>query len=991
VRTNSLKRQALFGSSALVAVALLASQPAFAQEKTAADEKAADEEIVVTGTLIKNPNLVSSQPVTVTTSDVIQLRASNVAEEVLRDIPGIVPSIGSAVNNGNGGASYVNLRGLGSNRNLVLLDGNRLAPSELAGRVDLNNIPLALVERVDALTGAAVTTYGADAITGVVNFVTKRSFTGVELNTSYGITELGDGNYFRTDLTIGGDFDGGKGNAVVSVGYQKSDPVYQGDRGFSSDNIDSTTGLAGGSGTSVPFRLSGLRPIDPATGLPSTNPAVANVNGQFDPANGFGRALYAPFNFNPYNIFQTPFERFNIFAQARYEVSDAVEFYSRAMFSKNTVQTIIAPSGLFGSSVTINLNNPFLPAGIRSQICAGNIGTTTNYIPRFTAAECAAAATATGPSDPNYRTYTGALARRTTEFGPRISNYQTTFFDYQAGLRGAVNSHINWDVSAAYGQSENIQTTQGYVLISKARNTLLANNTTTCISTDPGCVPVNWFGPGGTINPAAASYVTGSATIVNTTSLGQVRGLLSGDLGFATPWGADPISFALGAEYRNYVAKQRSDQTAKSGDLGGFGGAPQDISGSYDVKEVYGELIVPVVQDKPLFENLTLEGGARYSSYKVNATPKRSFDAFTWKVGGSWTPVQGIKLRGNYSRAVRAPNIGELFAPVQSGLTSLSIDPCSGNRPVNNATLRAVCLLQGAPTSSIGSIENPTAAQAQSQQGGNPGLKPEKADTWTVGIVAQPSFIPGLAVTLDYFRISVRDAVSSPSAQNVIDLCFGSAPGYSLASVNNPACARSQIGRNALTGGLDGEAAVTPGLNLPLSNLGYLKTSGVDLTLAYSRDIGFAKLGVTANGTWTIDNKFRATPVSAIIECVTVISPTCGSLQPRFQSQVRTTLSFKPADISLLWRHMSSFAADPAVGALPAFSRIRPYEYFDFTTRFHIIDNITLTATVANLFDQKPPYVGSTIGSTAFNSGNTYPSTYDALGRRYTVQLGVRF
>mgnify|MGYP001401653898 FL=1 len=206
----------------------LISTPSFAQD--AADEEEPAGEIVVTGSLIQNPNLVQSTPVNATTADEIDLLQSNVAEEVLRELPGVVPSIGSAVNNGNGGASYVDLRGLGSIRNIVLIDGQRIAPSGLAGRVDLNNIPLALVERVDALTGAAVTTYGADAITGVVNFVTRKDFAGVEIAAATQLTEKGDGHTVRIDATIGGNFDDGRGNAVLSVGYQQADPIYQGAR-----------------------------------------------------------------------------------------------------------------------------------------------------------------------------------------------------------------------------------------------------------------------------------------------------------------------------------------------------------------------------------------------------------------------------------------------------------------------------------------------------------------------------------------------------------------------------------------------------------------------------------------------------------------------------------------------------------------------------------------------------------------------------------------
>ena len=609
---------------------MLSSTAVFAQD--AEDDAATDQTIVVTGSLIRNPNLEQANPVNVTTSDAIELKQSNTAEEVLREVPGIVPNIGTAVNNGNGGSSYVDLRGLGSNRNIVLLDGNRIVPADLQGRVDLNNIPLALVSRVDALTGAAVTTYGADAITGVVNFVTKKDFAGIDLSLGEQITQQGDGNYLRADLTIGANFDDGRGNAVLSVGYQESDPVYQGGRDFSVFGIDSYTGTQGGSGTTVPARITGTRGLT-AAGVPNTDGTVANGGTrQVLPSNGSAVGNYSFFNFNPYNIFQTPFKRYNIFAQANYEVSDAVEVYTRGLFSKNTIDTIIAPSGSFGGSVTMNLNNPYMPATLRSQFCAFNTATGGAYVPLYSPAVCAAAATATGPSDPNYRTVTFNLSRRAVEVGPRISNYTSTVFDYRVGARGAVTSSIDWDVSASYGESDKIQAIQNYTLQSRWRQALLANNTTTCITNTGGCVPVNPFGPAGSISAAAADFLSDDSTTQVKTSLAHVRAVLSGDLGFSSPGASEPIGFALGAEYRNYTARQASDILSKTpGELGGAGGAAPDIFGQYKVYEGYGELVAPLLEDKPFFKSLTLEAGARFSSQKIDGGGTNN--DWTYKVG----------------------------------------------------------------------------------------------------------------------------------------------------------------------------------------------------------------------------------------------------------------------------------------------------------------------------------------------------------------------
>ncbi|MFL6855249.1 MAG: TonB-dependent receptor domain-containing protein [Sphingomicrobium sp.] len=1069
----------------VAAVALTAAIPAFAQDmqpttddqavapgaapaeavQPAPEEAAAEgQDIVVTGTLVRNPNLEQSTPVNVTTADTIELKQSNLAEEVLRELPGIVPSIGSAVNNGNGGASFVDLRGLGPNRNIVLLDGNRLVPSGLNGIFDLNNIPLALVERVDALTGAAVTTYGADAITGVVNFITRRNFAGLEASASEQITEKGDGNFMRADLTMGANFDDGRGNAVLSVGYQESDPVYQGARDFSIFQVSSFTGGTAGSGTAVPSRFSGTRDINNATcalvgpGVTGAtgNQGTSQINWGGDPNTsclGFaGTGLYAPFNFNPYNVFQTPFKRYNIFGQAHYEVSDAVEVYARGLFSKNNVKTIIAPSGSFGGSVDINLNNPFLPAGLRSQFCAFDVNPSASvYTPRFTPAECAAAAAATGPSDPNYRAVgvgsvfvpfdvngNGVIApdegyqsnpdiafnRRATEVGPRISDFNTTVFDARIGLKGPLTSTIDWDVSASYGESERIQTIQNFTLQSRFREAALVDvvgGVPVCSSGNPSCVPVDIFGPEGSITAEMADFLSDNSTTKVGAKLGQLRGVLSGDFGYALPWATQPIGFAVGTEYRKYKAQQASDLLAKTaGELGGAGGAAPDIDGGFAVYEGYAELVAPIIEDKPMAESLTLEAGIRYSKYDIDGAGSNK--TWTWKAGGSYEPGYGIKIRGNYSHAVRAPNIAELFTPNAVALTNLGVDPCAGAAPTLDPNLAAICVAQGAPVGTIGAITNPTAAQANIVVGGNLALKPEKATTWTLGVVFVPDFLPKFSASLDYYNIRVKDVIGAATPGDLIGACFGN---ITAASATNPDCLI--IRRNPITGGLDGDPATTPGLFGPTTNLGELFTDGVDLIANYKTDVGFGDLALSFVGNWTRNSEFNsnvANPDSFFRECAGFYSVNCsfaGSIQPKLQFSQRTTLTMGKIDLSLLWRWIDGVKYEPrqladdlqaAIDAGtspttgcpdpegadpngcmidPEFRKIPAEHYFDFTARFNATDNITFTATVQNLFNNQPKVVGNTIGSTTFNSGNIYPSTYDALGRRYAVSAKLRF
>ena len=1026
-------------------------------------EPTSSEEIVVTGTLIRNPNLVASAPVNVIGQEEMQLRHTNVAEEVLRTIPGASASIGSNVNNGNGGAALVSLRGLGAGRNLVLLDGVRLVPVGFSSAVDTNNIPLALVDRVDSLTGGSSTTYGADAVTGVVNFITRSDFAGMELQVADQITERGDGNYLRGDLTIGANFDDGRGNAVLSVGYQESDPVFQGgDRplsqvAFNSQIADINDPEAGplalallGSPTATPSTLEGLcpaLPTNPFACAPAGTTGTATNAQVTDDGLSFVGPPDRPFNFAPYNLFQTPFKRHNLFAAGHYDVSDAITAYARGLFSKNVVNTIIAPSGVFNSQVRVPLSNPFLSEQQAAIICArADFNFTTPGVqPLGTAAECApggalltAARAATATTSPNFALAQFGLRRRTTEIGGRESEFQSTVFDFRAGARGDITNEIGWDAFVSRGQSERRQTQLNYTLISRARATLLATNEDTClgpalgVTTGPGtsgaagCVPVNFFGGNGTLTPAGIDYLTDDSTTLTKTRLSQARVTINGD----TPvqlWADQPISFAVGGEYRKYFATFAADSLSQSGDLGGAGGAAPSTEGSYDVYEGFGEVIAPLVSDRPFVEELQLEAGIRRSHYTVDTPSQPKFNTTTWKVAGSWSPVRDLKVRGNYNRAVRAPNIGELFAPVNTVLTNLSTDPCQGAGPLTNPALAAVCTAQGGGPF-LGSIPSPDAGQVNITTGGNPNLKPEKANTWTVGAVVRPSFLPGFDATIDYYNIKIKEMVSTPTPGDLIAACFDTL------NAASPAC--TSIVRNPSTGGLSGDPTV-PGLAGAASNLGKAATDGVDLVMNYRRSLGEllgspARIALNFSGNWTRKHKFQATPTSINRDCVGFYSVNCGftgSLNPKYTFNQRSTLSLGKVDVSLLWRYIHKMKYEPvtlqeeldaadaanrdAAGNLlplaqqdcPQFDTndpggcvtdapyrsIKSHHYFDLTTRYNVNENFDFTFTILNLFDKDPPSVGNSIGSTTYNSGNTYPATYDALGRRFGASARIKF
>jgi len=962
----------------------MVSTPAFAQDQEAA---AADESvIVVTGSRISNPNLELSSPVGVVTSEELELRQTNTAEQFLRELPSAIPSVGSAVNNGNGGSSFVNLRGIGSQRNLVLLDGRRFVPADTTGRVDLNSIPLAVIERTDVLTGGATTTYGADAISGVVNFITKRDFAGVELNVSEQITEEGDGNVFRADLTIGANFDDGRGNVVLSVGYQDQDAVFQGDRSFSEFNVSSFTGRAGGSSAAIPAVIVG--PIPGGFGQIAPDGQTV-LSGVFD----------RPFNFNPFNIFQTPFERFNIFSSARYEINENVELYSQAVFSKQTVETIIAPGGSFFNNYNINLNNPAIPIGIANQFCAG-LG--------LTAAECTAGINtpfgptlADGSANPDFVNINSQVRRRTIEAGTRNSSFASTLFNFVVGARGDITDNIRYDISGTYGESERIQTQTGFARRSRLDDSLYALPDGTCISGNAGCAPINLFGLEGDLGSQEAIDYVFSLTqqVITKSSIATVNGSIFGDLGFG--FSETPVQFAVGGEYRKFTASRVSDDASKTpGAVVGAGGAAPDIFGEYDVYDAFGELSIPIFEGDNFPGDLTVDLGARYSDYSTAGTE------FTWKAGGSWQPVDSITFRGNYQRSSRAPNIGELFAPVSTGLSNLANDPCQGPvAPTGN--LLAACLLQvpagspGAAAVQNGTVLPPAAGQINITAGGNPLLGTETAKTWTVGVLFEPEFIPGLSLTVDYFNIKVTDAVSSPTVGDAIAACFDAPSG------SNPFCGSAFISRNPNTGGLDGDPSNTKGLVLQQSNLGKIATDGIDVSLRYNTDISdMIGLALSFDGTWTNSNTFQATPIGLDRECVGFYSVNCGSPQSEFAFSQRTSVTFdEDFTVSLRWRYLSALEQEPQdiidngeafIGNSPLFgdvdfTEIPSESYFDLSFQWDVSENLLFTLTAQNLLDNKPAVVGSDIGSTAFNSGNVYPSSYDTLGRRYGAAVKLKF
>jgi iron complex outermembrane receptor protein len=970
---------------------LFGSISSFADDHSASEI----EEVIVTGSLITNTDAVRSTPIVAIEQEEMEYQGIINVEEMLREVPGMVPSVNANVNNGNGGFSYVNLRGLGSNRNLVLIDGNRYAPSELAGRFDLNNIPIALIDRIDVLTGGTSSTYGADAVAGVVNVVTKKSFTGLQVDADFGSTAESDGDEKSIEVTMGSELDGGRGNAVFSVGYRDVDPVFQGDRTFSEYVLYYWNGVQGGSGLgSYNTRIGNVNP----TGADNGNLSLGGVQDD-----GTFAAAYTPFNYGPYNAFQTPLETYNIFSSVDYQISDSVEVYSTALFNENTVSTLIAPSGSFGDSVTVALNHPFLSDAQRNAICAFDTDPTEgSYVPRFSQAECDAAGAAAGPSDSGYRTFDTQMRRRNVEGGPRISDYVARYFNMSVGLRGDLNDNMSWDVMTSYGKSDQTQTQKGYWMKSRFRQSLLSGPDG-CNDSSGGCVPVDFFGPTGSITADMNAFLQGGESNVSTIfDMRQLKGSIVGTMDYSLPTSSDNISFALAAEYREYTGEQASDILSQAGDLGGSGAASPNIYGAFEVNEISAEVVLPILEDSELAEELVAEAGVRYSDYSIDTEGDPSFSTTTWKMGLSWTPIDSLTVRANYAHAVRAPNISELFSPVITGLGNLTNDPCASvgddgvsNGNVPTGAVRDVCIGQGAPAATIGFIPQPAAGQVNVTTGGNASVLAEESDSFTIGVIAEIPMIPGLTVNLDYYDFEITDAISTPTESDAIDLCFNNP------SMSNPVCAG--MSRSPIDGSLAGDESVVKGLPLVLTNAGIIATKGFDFGASYGMEFGKYLWTSSLAGNFSDSNTFQSIAgVTVNRECVGYYSSNCDPMQPEFAANFRNTVSFDNVDVSLNMRHISGMefenqADDPAfIGETQGygyhdFSQNGSYSIFDLSGRYVVNENITLIGVITNVFDKQPPLTGAFIGITGFNSGNTYPSTYDTLGRRFNISAKMSF
>jgi len=960
---------------AAAAAAAVQSGPAVAAETSVLDE------VVVTGSRIVRKDYEATSPVVTVSAEAFAMSGETQLEKVLNEMPQVVPSVTTTSNNpSNGGQANIDLRGLGTSRTLVLMDGLRLTPSNVSGVVDLNTIPSALIENVEILTGGASSTYGSDAIAGVVNFRMKRDFEGVAVNAQYGQTGESDGTTKSVSLVMGGNFAEGRGNAVVSMGYDSREAILAGDRKFGEVSYgpsltpsgSGTTPDGGVSwGSNLPtqaaldavFGAYGAAPgsVTPASTIginsdgtlfafgqgTTANPVVNYRGDTTDP--GYNPLKYS-YNFGPVNYLQLPLERKQLALFMRYDViPDQVELYSRAMYTSYSAdQQLAATPVSSGVGTSVPVTNTALPSDLSTLLAS--------------------------------RTTPGAnftFGRRTVEVGPRAQDNSYDVVQGVVGLKGVLPNDWKWDVSGSWGQMKQVNLQSGNVSRSKL-NAALIDPT---VYSSLGCAEFNPFGAGN-ITPECAAAIGIVAT--NVTNTDQIQGLasLTGSL-FNMP--AGPLQFAAGLEYRRNSADFRPDQYLSSGDVVGFN-AQKPVSGSIAVTEPFLELSVPLLSEKPFANYLGLDVGYRYSDYNLAGGQD------TYKVGLQWRPVESFQVRASYNRAIRAPSISELFLPKQENFPTYS-DPCNANSSYRTgadaAAVTALCQAQGIPAAVLPTY-NQAFSQARAFVGGNLDLKPETADTYTVGFAWQSKsdnvWARNLSLSVDYYNYKITDLISSLSVNSIIGRCFndlGANPTYSNSNVFCQLFSRDATFRP--------DGVETTNLNLAATKL-----EGVDTQVDWGFPIGenYGDLAFKLLWTHVLKKADQETITDAFYDYQGTISQTIGSATPKDKASLITTWMWKGLTLRYNFRFIDGMdVVNNNAQKTKVVNGVKPtvptYYYHDLTARYDFNKTYSLTVGVNNIADKQPPIY--TTDAQAGIQSNTDPSTYDVLGRRYFLNFGAKF
>jgi iron complex outermembrane receptor protein len=1039
-------RMALVGGGTVAAGTM--THPLLAQAQVTAANTAAPttslEEVVVTGSRIASPNLQAISPVTAVTSEEIKTTGVVRIEDLLNSLPQVVADQGSGLSMGSNGTATLNLRGLGAQRTLVLINGRRLqggdpganlgATPAFASAADINQIPVALIERVDVLTGGASSTYGADAVAGVVNFIMNDHFEGVRLDSNFGIynhknhqewinpllTDKGfppvngtnwDGNNKDFTVVLGQAFADGAGHMEGYLGYRRTAPITADHR----DHAACTLSSAGSSTSAGPYVCSGSSNSAPAVFYN----ASTGSSYQVDPT-GQVVSKYARYNYAATHYLERNDERYTAGFMGKLKLNDHVEAYTEFSFMDDITTGAYAPAGSFLGSGHATDADTNLPDGNMSVNCgAGNFGNA-GMNPYLTASEfsviCAGGAkggaivngpvlsytNATNPGATAYQIQNGdaqlLLGRRNIEGGPRQDNYTHTTYRGVLGLRGDITEGWTYDAYGLFSTTRSLDFHNNDTSTNLMQNALFAvkdpvTGAITCRGNPSGCVPWNIWNPSTPPSAAALKYISAPGEYSANSSQDLVSAYISGDLtsrGVKTPWANDGLKVVFGTEYRRDTLVTQPDQELLTADLAGFGSPIVPVDAAAHVWEGFTEARMPLVRDAPFVKSLDFEAGYRYSSYSAG------FNTNTYKFGVEWSPTSDVRLRASYNQAVRVPNLQELFQPQHVGLDG-GTDICASGTSLTQLQcsylgVTAAQYLKGVPGS--------PAAQYNGLIGGATNLRPETAKTTNVGVVFTPTFLPGFSATLDYTDIKITGLIQSYGSSTIQANCLASADPTSVWC--------QKIHRTPL-GDLwtSSEGYIVD----PLLNEGGLENKGVDLGMAYRFDMGsWGKFRSRLDAGYLL--KLVYTPGSAggitgaPYDCAGQFGLTCSANTPpapkyrhRLALDWETPLTGFSAGVT--WRYFgmvhnsitnpSSPDYRPAFG-IPVDNVIPTISYLDLRVSYNI-DKITVRMGANNVLDKDPPIIDTLndTGNSIYGESNTFPSLYDSLGRYIYANVTIDF
>jgi outer membrane receptor protein involved in Fe transport len=997
-------------------ISLAQAVPGSAQQsRDASGDPQPLQEIVVTGSRIGAPNEVSTSPIQVVSAKSIQVSGKTDITDIINQLPQMFTNdLGQDLGNGTsglssaGGVSTADLRGLGPGRTLVLIDGRRLgagSPNTAISQPapDLDQIPVGLVDRIEVVTGGASAAYGSDAIAGVVNFILKRNFQGFQLDgqavenwhdnhdafmqglvRQFGYApptgSARDGSNRNFSLLMGTNFADGMGNVTAFLSFRHADPLKSNQRDYGAcqlnpiqDAHNNVVGLAcGGSSNSNFFK--------PVTG-PDAGTAYSVYGNSFVPWGTIATTPPGIYNGQGDISLTRRDDRYNAALMAHAEVASSFQPYAEFFFMDDKTRQQAAPAALFQNA------NPLDPTGAGNYYinCSNPL-----LSPQQQSILCTPAQIAADQANPGSATAQVNIGRRNIEGGGRVTDFEHTNYRTVIGAKGDFADAWSYDAYGQYFYTSFSTSNEKYLNFQSIANALLVTGTADkpkCIGAPQGCVPYNIFLDDG-VTQSQLDYLYELGTAQGSTTLrtfhADITGRL-GEYGVKSPLSDEGLGVNIGFEHRNDHELLQPDAAEESGLLSGFGSAVAPIDASISVTEEFAELRAPLLQDQPGAKELLFDAGYRRSDYSTTGV------ANTYKFEVQYAPIADYRFRASYDRAIRAPSVAEAFTPPIVGITTVGADPCAP--PITYSLLQCERTHVTADQYNNGSIPQGTAAQLSQETSGNPNLKPETGDTYTIGVNFAPSAVPRLSGSIDYYHIRIKDEIGVIPYLLVLSNC---------ANTGNPLYC-SQIVRQPNTGSLNGNSVAGGGYVIQENyNLGTALNSGIDVQLNYKLDLpaGFGGVEFGLNGTYLLHDETTPQPGSATYDCAGLFGFTCQTVNPRWRHLMRTIWETPwRVSASLTWRYIGEVSednnsSDPTLhfstfnGYDYVNGKIPAYHYFDLQATWHANEWLQIRAGANNLLDKDPPLVNTAI--VAGGTANTY-STYDLFGRQLFLAFTARF